>query len=240
MFRLSVASTIVPMALFTGMLLRSSARMAMRSAYLPGVSVPIWSPSPTASAAWRVVKARTSRWLISAGASLLAAIFARLGQHALGGQRRAHLGEHVAGEADLDVAAEARADAVVERGLDHRHAAAEPELLLGGGGERDLGSRLGDQAPALLRHVVAVDQRQVGSEQAGPAELDDLVAALAHHRVHGDAEAVLAGEGEEVGHRHDAAHVDEHADRGQRVRARAVDVAEPDQILAADAPPTRR
>ena len=134
----------------------------------------------------------------------------------------AHLGEHVAGEADLDVAAEARADAVVERILDHRHAAAEAELLLRSGGERDLGSRLGDQPPAFLRHVVAVDQRQVGTEQAGAAELDDLLAALAHDRVHGDAEAVLASESEEVGHRPWAAHVDEHADRGERVGAGAV------------------
>ena len=68
-FGFSVASTIVPTALFTGMLLMSSARMQTRSAYLPGVSVPIWSPSPTASAAWRVVNSKTSRWLINAGAS---------------------------------------------------------------------------------------------------------------------------------------------------------------------------
>ena len=151
----------------------------------------------------------------------VAPVFSRLCQHPLRGQRGPHLGEHVAGEADLDVAAEARPDAVIEGILDNRDAAAEPELLLRGGGERDLRSRVGDQPPALLRHVVAVDERQVGAEQPGAAELDDLVAALAHDRVHGDAEAVLAGEGEKVGHGHDAAHVDEHADGGERVPRRS-------------------
>ena len=162
------------MALFTGMLFRSSARMPIevgifaRRERADLVAEPDGLRRVARRELEHVAVADQRRRIV------LAAVLPRLRQHALRGQRRAHLGEHVAREANLDVAAEARADAVIERVLDDRHAAAESELLLRGGGKRDLRAGVGDQPPALLRHVVAVDERQVGAEQPVAAELDDL------------------------------------------------------------------
>jgi hypothetical protein len=69
---------------------------------------------------------------------VLASIHARARVHALRRQRRSHLGEHVARERDLHVSAEARAQPQVQHRLNRRPAAADADLLVGCGGERDV------------------------------------------------------------------------------------------------------
>ena len=78
-------------------------------------------------------------------------------------ERRAHDGEHVGGHIAFDIHAEAGANAVVERGLEGRHAVAHLHFNRGGNG--DFTAAIANHLPHVLVELRAVDVLVVRAHQ---------------------------------------------------------------------------
>ena len=145
------------------MTLSRSVRSRMMSASLPGVSVPILLLEAVGARAFDGGEFEHLARLEELPAVLLAGEPARPDLVLLQREHRAHLGEEVVRHRGLDVDAETRPDADVDRLLGRRIAVAHQRLDIAG--DRDRAAGVLDQLPLGVVERAAVDVGRVGLER---------------------------------------------------------------------------
>jgi hypothetical protein len=194
------------------------------SASLPGVSVPTLLSRLAQRAPSMVANSSTSRQVTSGG-RFCSPRRAPLQQHqALEREGGAHDGERVLRHGGIDVGAQRRPDAVVERVLDGRQAMAHRHLDRRG--DRDLRPRVLEQAPGLVAQMRAVDVFVARPQQSGASELDQRALGILAHAMRDAAHADLARISEDL-------RIEQRAERKREQLVGGAEIAapQPDDVL---------
>ena len=174
MFDVSMPHTTAPIGSLTGAMLGRSVRSTITSARLPGVNEPVMSARPGDPRAIDGRVADDVAGVEQVRDSALAGELEVEQRGVLHGDDGAHLGEDVAGREPLVADPKAGANAAVDELL-HRRGAG-PAGHVARRGERHRRRRRGDRVEIGVAEAGAMRQRDVGPQQATPAELGDLAA----------------------------------------------------------------
>ena len=161
----------MPIALVTGKTPTPSVRTMMMSACLPGASVPIEFSNPAARAPWTVAAFKHRLDRDRRRRIRLAAEAALAHDRALQPEQGVHLSEHVAAERGVEIDADGRRQAVVDRLLVGEALVVEAEQRVRARIDGDVDAGIREQLPRLLRNARAVVEDVVRAEHARLGEL---------------------------------------------------------------------